>query len=75
MRKYLNEDNSGKWKLLFDFQLEDYGGAESEATSKYINVPDPFITEIVQIWTEISWGESHFITNHGPLKEFKRSGT
>ena len=28
VRKYLNDDNSGKWKLLFDFQLEGYGGAE-----------------------------------------------
>ena len=26
--KYLNENNSGKWKVLFDFQLEDYGGAD-----------------------------------------------
>ena len=22
VRKYLNESNSGKWKLLFDFQLD-----------------------------------------------------
>ena len=28
VRKYLNDDNSGKWKLLFDFQLEDYSGVE-----------------------------------------------
>ena len=47
VRKYLNENNSGKWKLLFDFQLEDYGGAEffrgnldRKDVSKYINVPD-----------------------------------
>lgn len=59
MRKYLNDDNSGKWKLLFDFQFEDYGGVEffrgnldRKDVSKYINVPDPFVTEIVQIWTE-----------------------
>ena len=54
VRNYLNDDKSGKWKLLFDFQLEDYGGAEffrgnldGKDVSKYINVPDPFITEIV----------------------------
>ena len=65
MRKYLNENNSGKWKLLFDFQLEDYGGAEffrgnldRKDVSKYINVRDPFITEIVQIWTELSFEDT-----------------
>ena len=74
VRKYLNENNSGKWKLLFDFQLEDYGGAEffrgnldRNDVSKYINVPDPFITEIVQIWTELSFEDTvksmeHFLS-------------
>ena len=62
LRKYLNDNNSGKWKLLFDFQLEDYSGVEfvrsnldRKDVSKYISVPDAFITEIVQIWTEISF--------------------
>ena len=51
VRKYLNDNNSGKWKLLFDFQLQDYGGVEffrgnldRKDVSKYINVSDPFIT-------------------------------
>ena len=62
VRKYLNNDNSGKWKLLFDFQLQDYGGSEffrcnlkSKDLSKYINVPDLFIAKIVQIWADISF--------------------
>jgi len=57
VRKYLNNDNSGKWKLLFDFQLEDCGGVEflrgnfgRNDVSKCINVPEPFITVIVQMW-------------------------
>ena len=65
VRKYLNDDNSGKWKLLFDFQIEDYGGAEffrgnldRKDVSKYINVPDPFIAEIVQKWTEMSFEDT-----------------
>ena len=65
MRKYLNDNNSGKWKLLFDFQLDDYGGVEffrgnldRKDVSKYINVPDPFIPEIVQIWTEMSFEDT-----------------
>ena len=65
VRKYLNDNNSGKWKLLFDFQLEDYGGVEffrgnldRKDVSKYINVPDPFIAEIVQIWTELSFEDT-----------------
>ena len=64
VRKYLNDNNSGKWKLLFDFQLEDYGeeffrgNLDRKDVSKYINVPDPFITEIVQIWTEMSFEDT-----------------
>ena len=65
VRKYLNDNNSGKWKQQFDFQLEDYGGAEffrgnldRKDVSKYINVPDPFFTEIVQIWTEMSFEDT-----------------
>ena len=52
-------------KLLFDFQLEDYGGVEffrgnldRKHVSKYINVPDSFIAEIVQIWTELSFEDT-----------------
>ena len=65
VRKYLNDNNSRKWKLLFDFQLEDYGGVEffrgnldRKDVSKYINVPDPFIAEIFQIWTELSFEDT-----------------
>ena len=45
VRKYLDNNNSGKWKLLFDFQLQHYGGSEffrcnlnRKDLSKYINV-------------------------------------
>ena len=74
VRKYLNENYSGKWKLLFDFQLDDYGGVDffrgnldRKDVSKYINVPDPFITEIVPIWTELSFEDTvnsmeHFLS-------------
>ena len=65
VRKYLNDNNSGKWKLLFDFQLQDYGGVEffrgnldRKDVSKYINVPDPFIAEIVPIWTDRSFEDT-----------------
>ena len=65
VRKYLNDNNSEKWKLLFDFQLEDYGGVEffrsnfnRKDVSKYIKVPHLFITEIVQIWTELSFEDT-----------------
>ena len=65
VRKYLNNDNSAKWKLLFDFQLQDYGGSEffrcnlnRKDLSIYNNVPDSFIAKIVQIWAEISFDDS-----------------
>ena len=56
---------------VFDFQLEDYGGVEFfrgnldiKDVSKYISVPDPFITEIVQIWTEISFEDTIKFIDH-----------
>ena len=65
VKKYSNENNGGKWKLLFDFQLEDYGEAEffrdnldRKDVSKYIYVPHPFITEIFQIWTGLSFEDT-----------------
>ena len=71
VRKYLNNDNSAKWKLLFDFQLQDYGGSDffrcnlnRKDLSKYINVPDSFIAEIVQIWAEISFDDSVISIDH-----------
>ena len=43
----------------------NYGGVEffrgnldRKDVSKYINVPDPFIAEIVQIWTELSFDDT-----------------
>ena len=65
VRKYLNDDDSGKWKLLCNFPLIFNGEAEffrgnldRKDVSKYNNVPDPFITEIVQIWTEMSFEDT-----------------
>ena len=65
VREYLNNDNSAKWKLLFDFQLQDYGGSDffrcklnRKDLCKYINVPDLFVTEIVQIWADISFDDT-----------------
>ena len=50
---------------MFNFQLEDYGAIEffrgnldRKDVSIYISVPDPFITEIVQIWTEMRFEDT-----------------
>ena len=43
IKKYLDRENHGKWKLLFDLELKNFGGEETsikmicQNTSKYLN--------------------------------------
>ena len=60
IKKYLDNENHGKWKLLFDLELRKFGGEEifrgnlsKEDLSKYIKISDTFTLEILQIWTDI----------------------
>ena len=62
IKKYLDNDNHGKWKLLFDLELRKFGGEEifrgnlsKEDLSKYIKISDTFTSEILQIWTDIKY--------------------
>ena len=91
VKKYLDNDNNGKWKLSFDSELLVFGGAvifkgnlNKNDLAKFIHISDPFTTEILKIWSEISYEDNITSTenllslslwqNHGFPKEYKPSG-
>ena len=52
--KYLDSENHGKWKRLFDLELQSFGGEEvfrgnlsKEDLSKHIKMLDTFTLEII----------------------------
>ena len=61
----MDNDNSGKWKLFFDSELHDFGGAvifkgnlNKNDLAKFIHISDPFTTESLKIWSEISYDDN-----------------
>ena len=60
IKKYLDENNKGKWKCFFDYDLENFGGATffrnlSMKDVKEISHPfNPFL-KVVEIWAELSY--------------------
>ena len=66
VKKYLdNYDNHGKWKLFFDSELHDFGGVlifkgnlNKNDLAKFIHMSDAFTTEILKIWSEISYDDN-----------------
>ena len=70
VKKYLDNDNLGKWKLLFDSEVYDYGGdviftgnLNKKDLAKFIHISDAFTSEILKIWSEISYNGNHFCGN------------
>ena len=71
VKKYLDPENHGKWKLFLDWQLRHYGGSvvfrgnlNRHYLSKFINSTDAFTTEILQLWSEISYEANVNSTDH-----------
>ena len=71
VKKYLDSENHGKWKYLFDWQLQQYGcsavfrgNLNKQDLSKFIKTTDAFTTEILQIWSEISFEGNVSSTDH-----------
>ena len=67
IKKYLDTENHGKWKLLFDLELRNFGSEEifrgnlsKEDLSKYIKISDTFTSEILHIWTDIKYEANIF---------------
>ena len=62
IKKYLDTENHGKWKLLFDLQLRPFGGEaifrgnlSKKDLAKYITISDAFTLEILQTFTDIKY--------------------
>ena len=62
IKKYLDRENHGKWKLLFNLELKNFGGEEilrgnlnKEDLSKCIKISETFTSEILQIWSNIKY--------------------
>ena len=65
IKKYLDPENSSSWKSFFDLELQSHGGKTlflGILTRKdaccFIEVSDPFIKEILEIWCEASFTEN-----------------
>ena len=60
MKKYLDNENCGDWKLFFDSELKNYGdkaifggNLNKTDTSNLIRVSDPFVKVLLAIWSEV----------------------
>ena len=77
----MDNDNSGKWKFFFDSELHDFRGAvifkgnlNKNDLAKFIHISDPFTTEILKIWSEISYDDNITSTeNLLPLPLWQKS--
>ena len=64
IKRYLDKENCGSWKSLFDLELEKYGGEvtlignlDIKDGRNVIKVSDPFFKEILEIWSEVNYEE------------------
>ena len=71
IKKYLDTENQGKWKLLFDSELQQLGGSivfrgnlKKDDLSKYLKVSDAFTAEIMNIWSEITYDANVNFIDH-----------
>ena len=62
IRKYLDEDKKGKWKLFFDAEFEKLGGPtvftgilDLNDTKKLAKNLSPFLKGIFEIWSELNY--------------------
>ena len=65
IKKYLDTENHGKWKVLFDLELRPFGGEaifrgnhSKKDLAKYITISDAFTLEILQTFTDIRYEDS-----------------
>ena len=73
IKKYLDTENGGSWKFVFDAELQRYGGKlailgnlNRKDMHSVIKVSDPFVKESLEIWSEISFEET--VTSYKHLR-------
>ena len=60
-KKYLDNDNHGKWKLILDSEIDDLGGDvifkgdNKNDLAKFLHISDAFTSELPKNWSEISY--------------------
>ena len=71
IKKYLDEKNQSKWKILFDLELEAFGGnaaltgnLSTKDTKDILKSKDSFISEVVTIWAEANFVDRIISENH-----------
>ena len=65
IKKYLDTENGGSWKIVFDAELQRYrgksailGNVNPKDMHNIVKVSDPFVKETLEIWSEISFEET-----------------
>ena len=60
IKEYFNTNNSSSWKSIFDLELQPYGGKAvllgnliKKDIQDLIKTSDPFVKEILEIWSDI----------------------
>ena len=64
IKKYLDEENQGKWKYFFDLELQRHGGSialtsnlNKKDTIENLGIKNCFIKETLLIWAEVNFDE------------------
>ena len=73
IQKYLDDNNTGKWKLIFDFYLSKQGGKHLFSGNlrakdvQNLGLGNEFLNEILCIWAEINFQETLCDFQNSPL--------
>ena len=78
IKKYLDTNNNGKWKLFLDDVLKNCGGENiltSNLNNRDTKLSNAFFREILEIWGEINFenqvmSEEHFLDKNNTLISF-----
>ena len=75
IKKYLDKNNQGKWKLFFDLDLESFGGTavltgnlNTNDINKIYKINNGFIKEVLTFWTEVNF-ENQIISENQFLNQ------
>ena len=75
IKKYLDEENRGKWKYFFDLELERHGGSivltsnlNKKDTIENLKIKNCFIKETLLIWAEVNFDE-HIMSEKSFLEQ------
>ena len=65
IKGYLDENNQGKWKSLFDYYLDKHGGKLvisgnlKREDVALLNISDPFLLETLEYWSTLNYSDKN----------------